>query len=99
MICFALTSLVDYLTNWGWWSWSLPVGILSSFAAMHSGFFGTYTPLKLTTIKITENDQMSAIISTVLILLVQYGRKIPVVKKGFQKLKFWVKNKDGGTEE
>lgn len=90
--CFVLTSLVDYLTKWGWWSWSLPVGILSSFAAMHSGLFGTYTPLKLTSIKITETDQISAIISTVLFLIIQYGRTIPVVKKGVQKLKFWVKD-------
>jgi len=97
MLCFGLSSLVNFLTSWGWWSWSLPVGILSSFGIMHSGLFGTFTPLKLTTIKITEEGQMSAIISTVLILIIQYGRAIPIVKRFAKRLtKIWVKEEHDG---
>ena len=86
LLCFFLSSLVSVLTNWEWWSWSLPVGILSSFAILHSGLFGTFTPLKLTSVRILEEDQMAALLTTVLFLIVQYGRKVPIVRKGGSKL-------------
>ena len=86
ILCFSLSSLMSVVTNWGWWSWSLPVGILSSFGILHSGLFGTFGPLKLTAIHITDEDQMAALICTMLVLVIQYGRQIPVLKKGAKKL-------------
>ncbi len=81
-LCFGLSSLVSVVTSWGWWSWSLPVGILSSFSILHSGLFGTFTPLKLTSVRISEMDQLAALIMTTVFLTLQYGRNIPLVKKG-----------------
>ncbi len=86
MLCFGLSSMISVVTSWEWWSWSLPVGILSSFGILHSGLFGTFTPLKLTSVRINEDDQMVALISTVLVLVVQYGRKVPAVKWGARKM-------------
>ena len=96
MICFGLSSLMSILTGWGWWSWSLPVGILSSFSILHSGLFGTFTPLRLTSIRIEEEDQLAALMTTALFLVVQYGRSIPLVKKGGTKLtKLMIKDSRG----
>ncbi|KAF2729774.1 hypothetical protein EJ04DRAFT_580379 [Polyplosphaeria fusca] len=89
-LCLVLAHFVSVLTGWGWWSWGLPVGILSLFAAMHSGLFGTSTPLRSTSLQITETDQLSALVSTMLVLVVQYGRAIPVVRKGLQKMRDWL---------
>jgi len=92
LVCFALTAVADHLTNWAWQSWGLPVGILLSFAVLHSGIFGTSTPLKLTTAKITDTDQITAILSATLVLFIQYGRNIPAVNESLRKMKFWDQN-------
>ena len=99
-ICFALSSLVSVLTSWGWWSWSLPVGILSSFGICHSGLFAIYTPFKMTSIGLHEQDQLLPLISTALILIVQYGRKMPIVKKAVHKLRELANaDRNAGEEE
>ena len=85
-LCFGLSSLVSMVTTWGWWSWSLPVGILSSFSILHSGLFGTFTPLKLTSIHISDMDQSATLITTVLFMIWQYGRDLSLVKKAGSKL-------------
>ena len=93
VLCFGLSSLVSLLTSWEWWSWSLPVGILSSFSILHSGLFGTFTPLKLTSVEISAEDQLAALLTTVLFLVLQYGRKVPFVKKaGTELTKLMIKN-------
>lgn len=79
-ICFAVTSILPFLISpwvkprWEWWSWSMPTGILSSFAILHSGLFGTLGALKLTTAsKITDIDQLAALIGAVVFIIAQYG--------------------------
>lgn len=77
LICFSFTSCLTILTGWGLWSWGVPVGILSSFATLHSGFFGTFTPLKLTSCSLLDLDQITALTMTVVFLVLQYTAKIP----------------------
>ena len=85
--CFSLTTLVSTLMQEPWWSWGLPVGILSSFAILHSGLFGTYAPLKLTAIGFTELDQITAFVTTVVFLIIQYGRQFAISRRLMAKLK------------
>ncbi|KAF7539691.1 hypothetical protein G7054_g1974 [Neopestalotiopsis clavispora] len=87
ILSFVLTAIINRLMNWDWWGWGLPAGILSSFAALHSGLFGTYAPLKLTTGNITESDQIFALVSTLLLLFVQYGRESALVIRTGERLK------------
>lgn len=76
VICFALTSTFSSMMRWGLWSWGVPMGILSSFATLHSGFFGTFTPLKLTSCSILDLDQVAALVITIIALFFQYTSKI-----------------------
>jgi hypothetical protein len=71
-LCLGLTSTLSVLTGWGLWSWGVPVGILSSFAALHSGFFGTFTPFKLTSCSILDLDQITTLVVTIVVLFLQY---------------------------
>lgn len=87
ILAFGITAGINILAKWKWWDWGLPAGILSSFAALHSGLFGTYGLLKLTTIEITESDQVLTLISAFLLLLVQYGREIVFIKSMGRHLK------------
>jgi hypothetical protein len=48
------------------------MGILSSFATLHSGFFGTFTHLKLTACSMLEFDQITPLVVTIVVLVVQY---------------------------
>jgi hypothetical protein len=72
VLCLSLTSTFSFLTGWGLWSWGVPVGILTSFAALHSGFFGTFTPLKLTSCSVLDLDQIAALVITIVALFFQY---------------------------
>lgn len=72
LACFGLTCALSGVTGWGLKAWGVPMGILSSFATLHSGFFGTFTPLKLTTCSMLDLDQITALIVTIVGLVVQY---------------------------
>lgn len=71
-LCFGLTSTLSALTGWGLWPWGVPMGILTSFATLHSGFFGTFTPLKLTSCSIMDLDQITTLAVTLVALFIQY---------------------------
>lgn len=62
------------LTGW-WWevkTFGLPVGILFAFAMLHSGLFGTSTPLRLSCTKLSDLDQVSCLVVGVVVLVYQY---------------------------
>lgn len=80
IVCFAMSSIFPFLVKpfindlWEWGSWSVPVGILSSFAVLHSGLFGTLGLFRLTgAAKITDTDQLASLVSSVSFLVAQYG--------------------------
>jgi hypothetical protein len=76
VICFVLTSTFSVMMRWGVWSWGVPMGMLCSFATLHSGFFGTFTPLKLTSCSILDLDQVAPLVTTIVALFFQYTSKM-----------------------
>jgi len=92
LFCFGLTCTLSGLTRWGLKAWGVPMGILSSFATLHSGFFGTFTPLKLTTCSMLDFDQITTLIVTIVVLVVQYTGAVGIVWKR-------IKNRTGTTSE
>jgi hypothetical protein len=58
--------------HWELQNFGLPVGILSAFAMLHSGLFGTWTPLRLTCYSLSDLDQAGCLVATVLVLVYQY---------------------------
>ncbi|KAF2998675.1 hypothetical protein E8E14_001503 [Neopestalotiopsis sp. 37M] len=79
ILLFGITAVINRLKDWDWWAWGLPAGVHLSFAALHSGLFGAFAPLKLTTINIMEFDQIAPLVTVVGVLLVQYGRESALV--------------------
>jgi hypothetical protein len=79
VLCMGFTSTWSSLTGWSLWSWGVPMGILSSFAALHSGFFGTFTLLKLTSCNILDLDQIAVLVATTVVLAFQYTNGILTV--------------------
>ena len=86
LVCFGLTCTLSVLTRWGLKAWGLPMGILSSFAALHSGFFGTFTPLKLTTCSMLDFDQITSLVLTIVVLVVQYTTEPGAVDKMWERV-------------
>lgn len=93
IFCLLSTTAVHHCLGWGWWGWSLPMGILLSFATLHSGIFGTSTPMKMTTVKLKETDQVAPLVFTSFLLCAQYGRKVPWLRRPCSAAWRWVKSK------
>jgi len=87
LVCFSITSFLSILTGWGLWAWGVPVGILSSFASLHSGFFGTFTPLEMTSCSILDLDQITTLVATIVILILQYTNEIPVFHRTWRSVR------------
>jgi hypothetical protein len=95
LVCFGLTCTLSGLTRWGLKAWGVPMGILSSFATLHSGFFGTFTPLKLTTCSMLDFDQITPLVVTIVVLVVQYTG---AVGKMWERIRNRTKTTSGAAE-
>jgi hypothetical protein len=85
-VTFAVVHVIVLITHWDQWSWGLPAGIFSSFAVMHSGIWGTPTPLRLSKVKITDLDQLPYLVAAIVFITWQYGRNLEWVRRLSAKL-------------